>query len=214
MVPAANLLAFVAAATLIVVVPGPGVLFTIGRALTLGRRAALISVLGHSLGVQIALLFVAVGLGAVLAASATAMAIVKVTGALYLIHLGVQSIRERKALREVLGAPVAPASGRRVFRQSVVVGVTNPKAIVFFAAVLPHFADQAAGSLPLQLLVLGSIFLVIALVCDSAWALLASAARNWFARSPKRLEAVGGAGGALIVGLGASVAVEQGVSGR
>ncbi|MFI2229919.1 LysE family translocator [Nocardia testacea] len=214
MVPAANLLAFVAAATLIVVVPGPGVLFTIGRALTLGRRAALISVLGHALGVQIALLFVAVGLGAVLAASATAMAVVKVAGALYLIHLGVQAIRERKALREVLGASVAPVSGQRVFRQSMIVGVTNPKAIVFFAAVLPHFADRSAGSLPLQLLALGSVFLVIALICDSTWALLASAARNWFARSPKRLEAVGGIGGALIVGLGASVAVEQGVSGR
>ncbi|MEU4314290.1 LysE family translocator [Nocardia sp. NPDC024068] len=214
MVPTANLLAFVIAATLLIIVPGPGVLFTIGRALTLGRRAALISVLGHTLGVQIALLFVAVGLGAVLAASATAMAIVKVAGALYLIHLGVQAIRERKALREVLGAPAPPASGSRVFRQSVVVGVTNPKAIVFFAAVLPHFTDAASGSIPLQLLVLGWVFLVIALVSDSAWALLAAAARDWFARSPKRLEAVGGAGGALIVGLGASVAVEPALSGR
>lgn len=214
MVPTANLLAFAVAATLLIIVPGPGVLFTIGRALTLGRRAALISVVGHTVGVQIALLFVAVGLGAVLAASATAMAIVKVAGALYLIHLGVQAIRERKALREVLGTVAAPEGGRRVFRQSVLVGVTNPKAIVFFAAVLPHFTDTASGSIPLQLLVLGWVFLVIALVSDSAWALLAAAARDWFARSPKRLEAVGGAGGALIVGLGASVAVEPALSGR
>ncbi|MFC8047608.1 LysE family translocator [Nocardia sp. NPDC057353] len=213
MIPAANLLAFLAAATLIVVVPGPGVLFTIGRALALGRRAALISVLGHALGVQVALLFVAVGLGAVLAASATAMAVVKVAGALYLIHLGIQAIRERKALRDVLGAQPA-ASGTRVFRQSAVVGVTNPKAIVFFAAVLPHFTDPAGGPLAVQLLVLGSIFLVIALVCDSVWALLAVSARGWFARSPRRLEAVGGAGGAIIVGLGASVAAEQGLAAR
>ncbi|NUS93605.1 MAG: LysE family transporter, partial [Nocardia sp.] len=113
-----------------------------------------------------------------------------------------------------LGSPAQPASGRRVFRQSVLVGVTNPKAIVFFAAVLPHFTDAASGSLPLQLLVLGSFFLVIALVSDTAWALLAASARNWFARSPQRLEAVGGTGGVLIVGLGASVAVEQGFSGR
>ncbi|MFC8528257.1 LysE family translocator [Nocardia sp. NPDC057227] len=214
MIPAANLLAFLAAATLIVVVPGPGVLFTIGRALTLGRRAALISVLGHALGVQVALVFVAVGLGAVLAASATAMAVVKLGGALYLIHLGIQAIRERRALREVLGTQVPAASGTRVFRQSMLVGVTNPKAIVFFAAVLPHFTDPAAGGLVLQLLVLGSIFLVIALVSDSVWALLAVSARGWFARSPKRLEAVGGAGGVLIVGLGASVAVEQGLAAR
>lgn len=214
MVPAANLFAFVTAATLVIIVPGPGVLFTIGRALTLGRRAALISVVGHLLGVQIALVFVAVGLGAVLAASATAMAIVKLAGALYLIHLGVQAIRERKALHEVLGTAVVPGGGRRVFRQSLVVGVTNPKAIVFFAAVLPHFADPASGALPVQFLVLGSIFVLIALVCDSLWALIASAARHWFVRSPRRLELIGGAGGAMIAGLGASVAAEQGLSAR
>lgn len=214
MIPAANLLAFVAAATLIVVVPGPGVLFTIGRALTLGRRAALISVLGHALGVQVALLFVAVGLGAVLTASATAMAVVKLAGALYLIHLGIQAFRERRALAEVLGAGASAAAGGKVFRQSMVVGVTNPKAIVFFAAVLPHFTDPAAGSLTAQLLLLGSIFLVIALICDSVWALLAVSARGWFARSPRRLAAVGGAGGIVIAGLGGSVAVEQGLAAR
>lgn len=214
MIPAANLLAFVAAATLIIVVPGPGVLFAIGRALALGRRAALVSVLGHALGVLVALVFVAVGLGAVLAASAVAMTVVKLAGALYLVHLGIQAIRERRALRDMLGAPVTGAANRRVFRQSVLVGVTNPKAIVFFAAVLPHFTDPASGAIPVQLLVLGSVFLLIALICDSAWALAAAAARNWFARSPKRLEAVGATGGAMIVGLGASVAMEQGFSGR
>lgn len=206
MVPASNLLAFTAASIVIIVIPGPGVLFTIGRALALGRRAALVSVLGHAVGVFVALLLVSIGLGTLLAASAFALTVVKFAGALYLMYLGVQAIRERKALRDALNAKVDPADSR-VFRQSVFVGLTNPKAIVFFSAVLPHFADPAAGSLPLQFLILGTIFLAIALVSDSAWGLLAASARAWFARSPQRLEAVGGAGGAMIFGLGASVAL-------
>ncbi|MEV5838921.1 LysE family translocator [Nocardia sp. NPDC052112] len=206
MVPASNLLAFIAASIVIIVIPGPGVLFTIGRALALGRRAALVSVFGHSAGVFIALLLVSVGLGTLLAASALALTAVKFAGALYLMYLGIQAIRERKALRAALNAEIDPADAK-VFRQSVFVGLTNPKAIVFFSAVLPHFAEPSAGSLPLQFLVLGTIFLAIALISDSAWGLLAASARAWFARSPQRLEAVGGAGGAMIFGLGASVAL-------
>ncbi|MFD0361581.1 LysE family translocator [Nocardia sp. GCM10030253] len=207
MVPTTNLLAFIAASLLIIVIPGPGVLFTIGRALALGRRAALVSVFGHSAGVFVALLFVAVGLGALIAASAFALTVVKLVGALYLMYLGVQAFRQRKALREALGAVDDSSSDTRVFRQGVLVGLTNPKSIVFFSAVLPHFADPDAGAMPLQFLILGSIFLGIALVSDSAWGLLAASARSWFARSPRRLEAVGGAGGAMIFGLGASVAL-------
>jgi threonine/homoserine/homoserine lactone efflux protein len=207
MVPASNLLAFIAASLVIIVIPGPGVLFTIGRALALGRRAALVSVLGHAAGVYVALLGVAVGLGTLLAASALALTVVKFAGAIYLMYLGIQAIRERKALREALHVKIETASDAKVFRQSILVGLTNPKAIVFFSAVLPHFADPSAGSLPLQFLILGSIFLVIALVSDSAWGMLAASARGWFARSPQRLEAVGGAGGAMIFGLGASVAL-------
>ncbi|MFI6046149.1 LysE family translocator [Nocardia sp. NPDC051321] len=207
MVPMSNLLAFLAAATVLIIVPGPGVLFTIGRALTLGRRAALLSVLGHCAGVFVALLLVAVGLGTLLMASSLALTVIKFAGALYLMYIGVQAFRERKSLLDALGAKVEPAPDAKVLRQSVVVGVTNPKAIIFFAAILPNFADPAAGSLPLQFLILGSIFLAVAMVSDSAWALLASSARTWFARSPRRLEAVGGAGGMMIVGLGASVAL-------
>ncbi|MFI6778463.1 LysE family translocator [Nocardia sp. NPDC050412] len=206
MVPASNLLAFIAASIVIIVIPGPGVLFTIGRALALGRRAALVSVFGHSAGVFVALLLVSVGLGTLLAASALALTVVKFAGALYLMYLGIQAIRERKALRAALNAQIDPADAK-VFRQSVFVGLTNPKAIVFFSAVLPHFAEPSAGSLQLQFLILGTIFLAIALVSDSAWGLLAASARAWFARSPQRLEAVGGAGGAMIFGLGASVAL-------
>ncbi|QIS08612.1 LysE family translocator [Nocardia arthritidis] len=207
MVPTADLLAFVAASILLIVIPGPGVLFTVGRALALGRRAALVSVLGHSAGVLVELILIAFGLGTLLAVSAVALTVIKFAGALYLVYLGIQTFRDRKSLSEALSARVEPASGKRVFRQSFIVGVTNPKGIVFFSAVLPHFADPRAGSLQLQFLLLGSIFLAIALVSDSVYALTAAAARNWFAKSPRRLSAVGGAGGVLIVGLGASVAL-------
>ncbi|WP_280271147.1 LysE family translocator [Nocardia wallacei] len=208
MIPAGNIAAFLVAATVLIVVPGPGVLFTIGRALTDGKRAALLSVVAHSLGVLLVLVMVAAGLGAVVAASSIALTAVKFTGALYLIYIGVQAIRERRSLREALETQARqPERTRRVFRQGFVVGATNPKAIIFFSAVLPQFVDPSGGPIPLQMLVLGGMFLLIALVSDSLWALLAGTARNWFARSPRRLEAVGGAGGVMIIGLGASVAV-------
>jgi threonine/homoserine/homoserine lactone efflux protein len=207
MVPTTNLLEFIAASFLIIIIPGPGVLFTIGRALALGRRAALVSVLGHAAGVFVALLLVAIGLGTLLAASAIALTVVKFAGALYLMYLGIQAIRQRKSLRDAMGAHIDPVVDARVFRQSILVGLTNPKAIVFFAAVLPHFIAPEAGALPVQILILGSIFLAIALVSDSAWGLLAASARSWFARSPRRLEAIGGAGGMMIFSLGASVAL-------
>ncbi len=200
------MLAFLVAATVLIVIPGPGVLFTIGRALTDGRRAALMSVVAHACGVQVVLILVAVGLGAVVAASSVALTVVKFAGALYLIYIGVQAIRERRSLGEALESR-RPARSSRLFRQGFVVGVTNPKAIIFFSAVLPQFVDPASGAIPWQMLELGGLFMLIALVSDSLWALLAGTARNWFARSPRRLEAVGGAGGAMIIGLGASVAV-------
>lgn len=208
MIPTASLLAFLVAATIIIVIPGPGVLFTIGRALTHGRRAALVSVLSHQLGVFAMVVLVAAGMGTLVAASAVALTIVKIGGGLYLIYIGAQAIRERKSLRAALESKDSqPTSYRRLIRQGFVVGVTNPKAIIFFSAVLPQFVDRASGSIPLQMLVLGSIFLAVALVCDSAWGLLAGTARDWFARSPRRLEAVGGAGGVMIIGLGTSVVV-------
>ncbi|MBF6332561.1 LysE family translocator [Nocardia transvalensis] len=207
MISATDFLAFLVAATIIIVIPGPGVLFTIGRALTDGKRAALVSVLGHCLGVSVVLTLVAAGLGALVAASSTALTIVKFGGALYLMYIGLQAIRERRSLRSALDSRPDPAQHRRVFRQGFIVGVSNPKAIIFFSAVLPQFIEPAHGAVTVQLLILGWTFLAMALVSDSAWGLLAGTARDWFARSPRRLEAVGGAGGLMIIGLGASVAI-------
>jgi threonine/homoserine/homoserine lactone efflux protein len=153
---------------------------------------------------------VAFGVGELVERSVAVFTIVRLAGAAYLVFLGVQAIRHRKSLAAILDGRVAPKSNGRMLRDGFVVGVTNPKAIVFFAAVLPQFADRAAGHVPLQLLTLGGIFVAIALVSDSMWALAAGTARAWFARSPRRLEVVGGASGLVMIGIGASLALSGG----
>ncbi len=102
---------------------------------------------------------------------------------------------------------MAARSTRRILRDGITVGATNPKAIVFFAAVLPQFVDRSAGRVPVQMLLLGAVFVGIAALCDSTWALAAGTARAWFARSPRRLALVGGTGGLAMIGIGASLAL-------
>ncbi|GGK37171.1 LysE family translocator [Nocardia camponoti] len=206
MVSLSHAAAFALAATIIIVIPGPNVLFAIGRALALGRRSALLSVAGGTCGSMVPLLAVVVGLGALVMASAVAFTVVKVVGACYMVYLGITTIRSRKKLAEVVNeAPAGHAS--RVFRQGVIVGATNPKTIVFFGAALPQFTTPENGALPLQMLTLGLIALSIQVLSDSIWALTAARARTWFASSPRRLEAVGGTGGVMIVGVGAGMAM-------
>jgi threonine/homoserine/homoserine lactone efflux protein len=207
MVPASHLAAFIVAAFVIIVIPGPNVLFAIGRALAHGRRLALLSVLGATLGSTVPLTAVVLGLGAILAASAVLFTLIKVAGAAYLIYLGVMAIRNRKQLVAASQSPAEEPAVERMMRQGFVVGATNPKIIVFFGAVLPQFAVPEAGALPLQFLLLGAICLAIQVLSDSTWAMLAGTARSWFARSPRRLEAVGSTGGLMIIGVGASVAL-------
>ncbi|HEY1134912.1 MAG TPA: LysE family translocator [Nocardioides sp.] len=208
--------AFLLASLLFIQLPGPSLLFTIGRALTVGRRDALLSVVGNGLGVLAQVLLVAAGLGAVVAASATAYTVVKVVGAVYVVWLGVQAIRHRGDARRALdgagspaGSPVGSPVGSTLaaVRVGALVGVTNPKTLVFFVAFLPQFTDPAAGTTGLQVAVLGLAFAVMAIASDSVWALAASRARTWFARRPARLDRLGAAGGAMMVGLGTSMLV-------
>jgi threonine/homoserine/homoserine lactone efflux protein len=205
--PNTHLLAFALTAFVIIVVPGPSVLFTVGRALAYGRREALLTVIGNCLGAMVLVTAVAVGLGAVVAASAAVLLVVKLAGAAYLVYLGIQAIRDRRSLAAALQVRAEPVRTGRVLRQGFTVGLTNPKTIVFFAAVLPQFADPKAGPVAPQILLLGGLFTLIGLVSDSVWALVAATARAWFARSPRRLELIGGTGGLMIVGLGATIAV-------
>ncbi|MFD4438895.1 LysE family translocator [Nocardia sp. NPDC058519] len=207
MVPLSNAAAFAVASLIIIVIPGPNVLFAIGRALTLGRRSAVLSVAGAVAGSFVPLVAVSVGLGAILMASATLFLLVKIVGAGYLIYLGIATIRQRKELAAALQSKAPSIGGSRVLRQGFIVGVTNPKTIVFFGAVLPQFAVPAEGGLPAQLLILGAIFLTIQALSDGCWALLAATARSWFVRSPRRLETVGSTGGLMIIGVGAGMAL-------
>lgn len=198
-------LAFVVASILFIQVPGPSLLFTIGRALTVGRREALLSVVGNALGLATQVLGVTLGLGAVVAASATAFTILKLAGAAYVVYLGVQAIRHRRDAREAMAAGNPVSRARGPIRAGFIVGVTNPKTIVFFAAFLPQFIDAHAAAAP-QLLGLGVIFSAMAIASDSIWVAAASRARDWFARKPKRLDHLSTAGGVMMIGLGATLA--------
>jgi threonine/homoserine/homoserine lactone efflux protein len=132
--------------------------------------------------------------------------IVKFAGAAYLVFLGVQAIRHRG--RSTTAAdPSRSASTFRVLREGFVVGATNPKSLVFFVAVLPQFVEYASGAIPLQLAILGAVFLMIALVSDSVWALAAGTARQWFARSPRRISTLSTTGGAMMIALGGTLAL-------
>lgn len=204
MVPPSNLLTFSLASALLIAVPGPSVLFVIGRSLALGRRGGLLSVVGNALGELVQIAAVAVGLGVVLAQSVVLFTIVKFAGAAYLIYLGIQAIRQHKG-RSTPSNPSRSASTWKLLREGLVVGATNPKSVVFFVAVLPQFVDYSAGAIPLQLAMLGAVFLLIALVSDSVWALAAGTARQWFARSPRRISAVSATGGAMMIGLGGTL---------
>jgi len=206
MVPVDHLLTFAAAAFVLIVIPGPSVLFEISRSVALGRRAGLATVAGNALGELVQATAVAVGVGAIVQRSTPLFTAVKVIGVAYIIVLGIRAIRDRRALSDAFGAAIVPRSDRRIFAEGFVVGATNPKSLVFFAAVLPQFVVTEAGSVPLQLAVLGSVFVLIALVSDSAWVVAAGTARDWFARSPRRLELVGGAGGLMMIAVGIRLA--------
>jgi threonine/homoserine/homoserine lactone efflux protein len=202
-----RLLAFLLAAVVFIAVPGPSVVFAIGRALVAGRRRALCSVIGNTAGVALQVVAVAAGLGAVLERSAVAFTVVKMAGAAYLVVLGITAIRRRHHAATVLAAPGPGAlpGWRRCLVDGLVVGALNPKSALFFVAFLPQFADPG-GALGTQILVLGLVVVTIGLVLDSVWALSAGTARAWFARSPRRLAALGGAGGVTMVGLGVGLA--------
>ncbi|MFJ9928273.1 LysE family translocator [Streptomyces misionensis] len=208
MVSTDRLSAFAALSLLLIVIPGPSVLFVIGRALAHGRRTALTSVAGNTLGAYVLVAAVALGIGPVVERSVPLFTALKLAGAAYLVHLGVRTWRRRGSLRAAFERTERPGrgGGLRTLGEGFAVGVANPKTMVFFAAVLPQFVDRAQGRVPLQMLLLGLVFNVIALVSDSAWGLVASAARGWFARSPRRLSAVGGIGGLTLIGLGVTVA--------
>ncbi|MCY9786647.1 LysE family translocator [Nocardiopsis sp. EMB25] len=203
-----TLLAFTAASVLLVVVPGPSVLFVVGRAIAHGRGVAVLSVLGNALGGLVLVLAVALGVGALVTAFAPLFTAVKLVGAAYLVYLGIQTIRHRRATADALdGSAAGPLSRTRSLWDGFVVGLTNPKTLVFFVAALPQFADPSLGPVAPQIALFGALFLLTAVVSDTCYGLLAGTVRGWFAARPRRMEVTGTVSGALMIGVGAQFAL-------
>jgi len=205
MLPAANAWAFALAAFALIVIPGPSVLFVIGRSLSLGRTGGFLSVLGNALGMLPAIALVSLGVGSVVAESVVLFTVIKLVGAAYLIYLGVQAVRHRNDHTRTAATTKGRPSVFQLLREGFFVGITNPKTIVFFVAVLPQFVRYENGAIPLQMALLGLIFFTIALASDGVWALTAGTARAWFARNPKRLGQLGAGGGVMMIGLGGAL---------
>lgn len=214
MPPIDRLVAFALTAAVVILVPGPSVSFIVGRALATGRRTALLSVAGNTVGEHVQLIAVAFGVGAAAERSVALLTAIKLAGGLSLVYLGARTFLRRKrsgpapaSVPASASVWVPPPRERGAMVRGLFVGATNPKTMVFLAAILPQFVARSSGSVTAQILVLGLVFSAIALICDNGWALGAHRVPTRFATSPRRLEAVHGAGGVAIAAVGIAVLV-------
>ncbi|WP_449065538.1 LysE family translocator [Planomonospora algeriensis] len=201
----ATLALFAAATLALLLVPGPAVAYIVTRSVAQGRSAGLVSVLGIHAGSVVHVAAAALGISAVLAASATAFTIVKYLGAAYLVWLGLRKLLTRADTHEAAGPPAA--SRRRMFWEGFVVNVLNPKTAIFFLAFLPQFTDPAAGPIAPQIVLLGVIWIALGVASDGAFALLASALAGRLRRSARARRHLDVASGLVYLGLGAATAL-------
>ena len=181
-------------------------MFIIARAVAWGRRVALLTALGNSLGLVGLSVVIALGLGPLLQRSAALLDTVQVLGGGYLIYLGIDALRHRREhAQDMLVTETVRPKSRRIVSQGFTVGVLNPKALVFFSAVFPQFVDRQTGSVTVQLLLFGVIFAGVALLLDGTWAVVVGTGRNWFSDGTSRLVAMRTAGGVVMVALGVAV---------
>ncbi|HEV3478109.1 MAG TPA: LysE family translocator [Gaiellaceae bacterium] len=193
---------FMLASLALAVVPGPAVLYIVARSIDQGRVAGFVSALGISIGGLVHVVAATIGLSSLLASSATAFTIVKYAGALYLILLGIRRLLTRE--RAVDDTATPPRGRRRIFVDGVVVNVLNPKTALFFLAFLPQFVEPGEGAAALQILVLGLIFVAIALCSDATWAFAAGTVGSWLRGSRWYLGVKRWVTGTVFVGLGLS----------
>jgi threonine/homoserine/homoserine lactone efflux protein len=208
--PTRHFAEFLLTVYVLILIPGPSVLFVVSRGVALGRRAALATVLGNASGFALQLALVSLGVGAIVARSDAVFTTLKLIGAAYLVFLGIRNIRDRQKLALVFGvsgADAAPKPLGRIIREGFFVGATNPKGIIIFTAVLPQFIDRGAGHVTVQLILLGAICIAIALLSDGAWALASGTARQWLGRSERRLQWLTAGGGVTLIGLGVGLAL-------
>ncbi len=206
MVIPSRLAEYIVAAMIIILAPGPSVLFVIARAIAWGRKVAVFTVAGNVTGSFVLSVFVALGLGPILQRSDLAYTAVQWGGGLYLIYLGLDAIKHRKIhAADMTNQGNIQPSALRSMRDGFWVGALNPKAIVFYAAVLPQFIDRDKGHITAQLILLGAIFSTLAFISDGSWGLLAGTARAWLAGDENRLVKLRATGGAIMIFLGLSV---------
>ena len=194
---------YLVAAMIIILAPGPSVLFIIARAIAWGRATAVATAAGNVTGAFTLSLMVAFGLGPILQRSETAFIAVQVLGGFYLVYLGVDAIRHSKIHAEdmVNQGDIRPTALRSA-RDGFWVGALNPKGLVFFAAILPQFLDRGSSHLTSQLVLMGATFSVLAFFSDGSWGLIAGTVREWMATSPSRLVTMRRIGGVVMTALG------------
>ena len=203
-----NLPRFLLAALILLLTPGPAVLYIIARSMDQGRLAGFVSVLSIEVGNSFHVLAATLGLSAILLSSALAFTVVKYLGAAYLIYLGFRRLLTPAQDQEI--ASFQRQSLRRIFSQGVLVAVLNPKTALFFLAFLPQFVDPSAGSVTIQFLTLGALFVIMAIVTDGAYALLASTAGSWLKKNRSFLRAEQYVVGSVYIGLGVTAALSEG----
>lgn len=186
---------------MIIAIPGPSVMFAISRALVLGKRGAVLTVVGNGIGVFGQALAVSVGLGVLIQSNELLMNIIRLTGAGFLIYLGITAIRHRRDGLDLTTPVVAPKSSH-ILRESILVGLSNPKTIVFFSAAFPQFVVSGGTPIVFQMMLLSVIFVVFGISGDAIYALTAGAARDWFAKSQNRVVAMRTIGGIAMTTLG------------
>jgi threonine/homoserine/homoserine lactone efflux protein len=202
--PPSSLLLFISAALLLFIIPGPAVLYIVGRSIGHGRSAGLVSAFGIGVGSRVHTAAAAVGLSALLMSSAIAFSIVKYLGVAYLIYLGIQKLCREGPFE--LSGDRARVRFSRIFAQGVV-NVLNPKAALFFFAFLPQFVDPARGNVTSRILFLGVLFAVLGVTTDTFWALTSGTGAGLFRRSPRAMRTQRFVSGTIPISLGVATAL-------
>ncbi len=198
------LLGFIVAALILLLTPGPGVLYVVTRSLTHGVRGGIISACGLASGVIVHVAAAAIGLSAILVASATAFTIIKSLGAAYLIYLGVRALVSKPG-RTARDHSIQ--SVKQLFVDGVLVSLFNPKLALFFLAFLPQFIDPRRGNVPQQIVTLGLVYIGLALITDSGYALAAGRMRRWIAGAGSEPNWPRYVSGTVYIGLGITTAL-------
>lgn len=207
MIDTPTLLLFLAAAWAIILLPGPDILYVLSRSLGNGRWAGIISALGIGFGECVQTLLAVAGLAAILRASVTAFLVVKVLGAVYLIYLGIKTIRDKHAI--AFSGTLDPVGHRTVFWQGTLTNLFNPKAELFFVAFLPQFVNPLHGHAHLQIMILGFLFAISDILFLSLLAHSAGYLHTWLGRHPKALAYMRWGSGCILIGLGARLAITE-----